>query len=239
MARTQSVVSLDPIDRNNKKRSGFIGRWFKTKHYRGKGIKVTFPFGHYLFTGRQRSGKSVSFLWTYEYFKKYFEKRGKKVILLDNMGISKNQVYKNTLPYVFDLLVYDPNTVYIILVDEIQSWYYKDTKDKATLKLIEDLGGQLDQLGKRQILLLSTAQVFGKVHKILREQCLYMVYCRKSKITNKVVNDYIDGDDILCDELGRWSGEPVKIMVHGLPETKFDTHKLISGKYGPMLASLH
>lgn len=47
MARTQSVVSLDPIDRNNKRRSGPIGRFFKTRHFSGKGIKVTDPYGHY------------------------------------------------------------------------------------------------------------------------------------------------------------------------------------------------
>lgn len=55
-----------------------------------------------------------------------------------------------------------------------------------------------------------------------------MVNCRKSKITNHVVNDFIDGDDILCDDLGRWSGEPVRIMVHGLPTTSFDTHRMIT-----------
>ena len=96
MARTQSVVSLDPIDRNNKKRSGIIGRWFKTKHYRGKGIKKTDPFGHYLFVGRQRSGKTVSAIWYYEFLKKRYEKQGKKVILYSNMGFG-NPVFKLNL----------------------------------------------------------------------------------------------------------------------------------------------
>lgn len=236
--KTQSVINLDPIDRQNRRRSGPIGRFFKTRHYKGKGIKTTDPFGHYLYCGRQRSGKTVSALWELQQLKKKYEAKGKKVILLDNLGISKNTIYKNTLPYIFNLLTYDEKIVYIILVDEIQSWYYKDTKDRQTLQFIEDLGGQLDQLGKRQIYLLSTAQVYGKVHKILREQCLYMVHCRKSRITNKVVNDFIDGDDILCDELGRWSGEPSFIKVHGLPTVKFDTHKLISSDYGSMLTSL-
>lgn len=57
--KTQSVVSLDPIDRNNKRRSGPIGRFFKTRHFHGKGIKPLDPFGHYLFTGRQGGGKTL------------------------------------------------------------------------------------------------------------------------------------------------------------------------------------
>ena len=110
---------------------------------------------------------------------------------------------------------------------EIQSWYKKDTKDQATLALIDRLCGQFSQLGKRQIYVISTAQIYGRVNKDLREQCVYMVNCRPSSITNKALNEFIDGDDILCDELGRWSGRPVKIWVHGIPETKFDTHLMI------------
>ena len=62
MSKPQSVVTFDPIDRNNRKRSGAIGRWFKTKHFKGKGIKPLDPFGHYLFCGRQGGGKTLSAL---------------------------------------------------------------------------------------------------------------------------------------------------------------------------------
>lgn len=227
MAKTQSLVSLDPIDRQNRKRSGLIGRWFKTKHYGGKGMKKTDPFGHYLFTGRQRSGKTVSAIWYYEFLKKRYEKAGKKVVLYSNMGFGL-PIYKMTLPGVIKDLRFNEKIVYIFIIDEIQSYFPKDTKDQATLRLIDELTGEFSQLGKRQIYVLSTAQIYGRVNKNLREQCLYMVNCRKSKITSKVVNDFIDGDDILCDDLGRWSGEPVRILVHGLPSTKFDTHRMIT-----------
>ena len=89
MARTQSVISLDPIDRRNKKRSGIIGRFFKTRHFGGKGLKKTDPFGHYLFVGRQRSGKTVSAIWYYEFLKNRYEKLNKKVILYSNMGFGE------------------------------------------------------------------------------------------------------------------------------------------------------
>lgn len=226
MARTQSVVSLDPIDRNNKKRSGPIGRFFKTRHYRGKGMKKTDPFGHYLFVGRQRSGKTVSAIWYYEFLKKRYERFNKRVILYSNMGFGE-PITKVTLSDTIKKVNYDPDVVYIFIIDELQSYFPKDTKDMTTLRLIDELTGEFSQLGKRQIYVLSTAQIYGRVNKNLREQCLFMVNCRKSKITNKVVNDFIDGDDILCDDLGRWSGEPVKILVHGLPKTNFDTHRMI------------
>lgn len=224
--RQQSVVSLDPIDRNNRRRSGPIGRWFKTKHFKGKGIKKTDPYGHYLFVGRQRSGKTVSAIWYYEFLKKRYEKQGKKVVLYSNMDMGQ-PIFKFSLSETIKKLRFDKNIVYIFIIDELQSYFPKDTKDQATLRLIDELTGEFSQLGKRQIYVLSTAQIYGRVNKNLREQCLYMVNCRKSKLTNKIVNDFIDGDDILCDELGRWSGEPVRIMVHGLPKTSFDTHRMI------------
>ena len=225
--RSQSVVTLDPIDRNNRRRSGPLGRWFKTRHFKGKAMKRTDAFGHYLFVGRQRSGKTVSAIWYYEHLKKKYEKAGKKVVLYSNLGFGL-PVFKMNLSSIIRDVKYDPKIVYIFLIDELQSYFPKDTKDINTLRLIDELTGEFSQLGKRQIYVLSTAQIYGRVNKNLREQCLYMVNCRRSKITGKCVNDFIDGDDVLCDDLGRWSGEPVKILVHGIPTTKFDTHRMIT-----------
>lgn len=227
MGRSQSVISLDPIDRNNKKRSGVIGRFFKTRHFGGKGMKRSDAFGHYLFVGRQRSGKTVSAIWYYEYLKKRYEKAGKRVILYSNMGFGV-PISKFSIGPTIRSLKFDSDIVYIFIIDELQSYFPKDTKDQTTLRLIDELTGEFSQLGKRQIYVLSTAQIYGRVNKNLREQCLFMVNCRRSKLSSKVVNDFIDGDDILCDDLGRWSGDPIKIFVHGLPTTKFDTHRLIT-----------
>lgn len=227
MARPQSVISLDPIDRRNGRRSGPIGRFFKTHRFKGKPMKKTDAFGHYLFTGWQRSGKTVSAIWFYERLKKKYEKRGYKVILYSNLGIGL-PVFKMNLSSIIREVKFNKKVVYIFLIDEIQSYFPKDTKDRTTLSLIDELTGEFSQLGKRQIYVLSTAQIYGRVNKNLREQCLYMVNCRRSKITGKCVNDFIPGDDILCDDLGRWSGEPEKIYVHGVPQTKFDTHRMIT-----------
>ena len=136
-------------------------------------------------------------------------------------------VKKSTFCDLIEKCLYDPNKVYIFLIDEIQSWFPKDSKDPYTLMLIDRLTGQFSQLGKRQIYVISTAQIYGRVNKNLREQCLYMVYCRPSSFRYKCVNDFIPGESIMCDDLGRWSGEPTKIWVHGLPEQKFNTHLMI------------
>ena len=224
--RQQSVVTLDPIDRRNRQRSGVIGRLMKTRHFRGKAMTKTDPYGHYLFVGKQRSGKTVSAIWYYEFLKKRYEKQGKKVILYSNMGFGQ-PVFKLSLPAIIREVVFDENIVHIFIIDELQSYFPKDTKDTSTLRLIDELTGEFSQLGKRQIYVLSTAQIYGRVNKNLREQCLFMVNCRRSFFRGKCVNDFIDGDDVLCDDLGRWSGEPQRILVHGLPETTFDTHRMI------------
>lgn len=227
MRKVQSVISLDPIDRNNRKRSGIIGRFLKTRRFKGKPMKQTDDFGHYLFCGKQRKGKTTSALWFRDFLINKYKKKGKKIILFDNMNLGGIVVTKFNFPELIDKCDFDENKVYIFLVDEIQSWYDKDAKDSTTLMLISRLVGQFSQLGKRQIYVLSTAQVYGRVNKSLREQCLYMVNCRPSAFRHKCVNDFIPGDDVLCDDLGRWSGEPIKILIHGIPETEFDTHLMI------------
>lgn len=223
-----SVVTLDdPISRTRKKQDGLIGRLFKTRHFGGKGMQKTDEYGHYLFCGKQRSGKTVSMIWFRDYLTKKYQKQGKTVYSLSNMGFG-TPINRLNLHQYLTSIEYDPKKVYIFCIDEIQAYYPKDTKNRGLLDLIDQLTGDFSQLGKRQIYVLSTAQVYGRLNKNLREQCLYMVSCRRSKITSRVVNDFIPGDDIMCDDLGRWSGIPSKIWVHGLPKTQFDTHRLIT-----------
>lgn len=227
MKRTQSVVSLDPIDRSRRKEPGVIGRLLITRHYRGKSMQKTESFGHYLHVGKQRQGKTTSALWMYEELVKKYKRRKMSIVLYDNMKLGGIPVTKYNFPALISSCVYDPNKVYVFIIDEIQAWYPKDTKDTETLRLIDQLTGQFSQLGKRQIYVISTAQIYGRVNKNLREQCLYMVNCRASRIRHKCLNEYILGDDVICDDLGRWSGSPQKILVHGMPQLQFDTHYMI------------
>lgn len=227
MRKNQSVVSLDPIDRSRKKQDSVISRFFKTRHFGGKRGNFPDPYGHYLFVGKQRMGKTASMVWYYDRLSKKYMKQGKEVITYSNLGIGE----KLTMQTLHSLIVnieFDKNKVYFFLIDEIQSYFPKDTKNRVLLDFIDQLTGDFSQLGKRQIYVFSTAQVYGRLNKNLREQCLYMIDCRRSLFTKKFVNDFIDGDDVICDDLGRWSGIPKKIYVHGLSNLSYDTHKLIS-----------
>lgn len=225
--RQQSVVNLDPIDRSRKKQDSVISRFFKTRHFGGKKGVFPDPFGHYLFVGKQRMGKTSSAIWYFEMLSKKYKKKKKDVILYSNIGLGL-PLKMTTLHDLIVNIEYDPNKVYFFIIDEIQSYFPKDTKQVDLLKRIDQLTGDFSQLGKRQIYVFSTAQVYGRLNKNLREQCLFMVDCRRSFFTRKFVNDFIDGDDIMCDDLGRWSGIPKKIYVHGLPKMDYDTHKMIT-----------
>lgn len=225
--RSQSVVTLDPIDRTRKQQDGILSRFFKTRHFGGKRGIITDPFGHYLFVGKQRMGKTASMIWYFNRLSKKYLNQKKEVIVYSNLGIGLPLTMKS----LHDLIVniqFDKNKVYFFLIDEIQSYFPKDTKNRELLDLIDKLTGDFSQLGKRQIYVFSTAQVYGRLNKNLREQCLYMIDCRRSFFTKKFVNDFIEGDDIICDDLGRWSGVPKFIFVHGLSKITYDTHKLIT-----------
>lgn len=224
--KTQSVISLDPIERSRKKQDGLLGRFFKTRHFGGKSAVFPDPYGHYLFVGKQRMGKTASMIWYFERLANQYKKKGKKVFVYSNLGIG-NSITCATLHEKLVSLDYNPDFVYFFLIDEIQSYFPKDTKNIELLKRIDLLTGDFSQLGKRQIYVFSTAQVYGRLNKNLREQCLYMVDCRRSRLSRRFVNDFIEGDDVICDELGRWSGVPKKIYVHGLSKIKYDTHRLI------------
>lgn len=226
MRRTQSVVNLDPIERNNKKEPGLFGRLLITRFHGGKPLKKTDPFGMYLFCGRQRSGKTVSAIWYAEKLQKKYLKKNKTVHIYSNFGIG-TYINMSTVEKLIKSITFNSKVVHIVIIDEIQSYWSKDSSNKDTKNQIERMVGLFSQLGKRQMYILATAQVYGRVNKALREQCLYMVQCRRSRISSKVVNDFIDGDDILCDDLGRWSGRPKFIYTHGLPIGSFDTNRLI------------
>lgn len=227
MPRQQSVVSLDPISQTRKKQDSVLSRFFKTRHFGGKKGSFPDPYGHYLFVGKQRMGKTSSMIWYYEQLCKKYKKKGKNIITFSNLGIG-NPLTMQTLHNLIVNIRYNEKIVYFFLIDEIQSYFPKDTKNKILLDFIDKLTGDFSQLGKRQIYVFSTAQVYGRLNKNLREQCLYMIHCRRSFFTKKFVNDFIEGDDVMCDDLGRWSGIPKRILVHGLPKLSYDTHKLIT-----------
>jgi len=123
---------------------------------------------------------------------------------------------------------FDPyaNEVRIILVDEIHTYFPRGTQNKETALMVSELTAVFSQLAKRNTYVLSTAQVYGRLDKAMREQCLYMVDCHVN-INNRLVNDFILESDIIADDLGRWAGNAKFIRVHGLAKMEYDTKRLI------------
>lgn len=228
MRGSDSLISLDPVSKVRKKQDSVISRLFKTRRFGGKRLNKATDFGHYLFCGPQGSSKTCSCLWYAERLIKKYNKKGFKVHVFANFPVGFNYVpiCRNNLHELFLNLSYKKDIINIVIIDEIQSYFPKDTKDKITLDFIDKLTGDFSQLRKRQCYVLSTAQVYGRLNKNLREQCLYMVNCKRS-LFDKCINDFIPGDDIICDDLGRWGGIPKFIYIHGLPKSQFDTHALI------------
>lgn len=240
MPKPTSVVNLDPIDR--KKKLGIIGRLMITTYHGGKPVQKTEPFGHYMFCGKQRSGKTASVLWYTSYLaKKYKTKRithydeesqrfikfdtPPKIKLYSNFGVGM----KFNKLAVFDLIdKFDPyaNEIRIVLIDEFHTYFPKDSKRAEDKAILANLTAVFSQLAKRNCFVLSTAQVYGRLDKSLREQCLYMVDNRVN-LNNRIVSEFILESDIIVDDLGRWAGNPKFIKVHGLSNIRYDTKRLI------------
>lgn len=240
MPQPTSVVNLDPIDR--KKKLGFFGRLLITTYHGGKKVVKPEAFGHYMFCGPQRSGKTASVLWFAEKLNKRFKKKRLKfedettgtfkkfdtppyVKIWSNFGIG--------IPFkkedIFDLIdKLDPyaNEVRIFMIDEFHTYFPKGSTSKEDKDRLAQLTAVFSQLAKRNCYVLSSAQVYGRLDKSLREQCLYMV-ANHVNLNKKIVSEFILESDIICDDLGRWAGNPKRIYVHGLANLRYDTKRLI------------
>lgn len=251
MAKPQSVVNLDPIDRKSRQQ-GIISKLLISRWYGGKSVLKTDAFGHYMFCGPQRSGKTASVVWYAEFLIKRYNKRRisyvshelcnhqsgiikcinnrfktpPKLKIYSNFGLGIH-FDKNKLADIIDNLSPYKNEVRIFLIDEVHTYFPKEGVDKETKHMINRLNAIFSQLGKRNTYILSTAQIYGRLDKALREQCLYMVDCRVN-YRGKIINDFIAQEDIIADDLGRWAGYISQRKIHGLSKVNYDNKLLIT-----------
>lgn len=221
--KKQQVINLDPIDR--KKKKGYLARLFITRWSGGRSVNKMHPYGHYMFCGSQGSGKTASVLW---YAEKLIRKHRKRfdITLYSNIGVG-TPVEKTEI---FDLISnfnIDDHSLRIVILDEVHTYFPRGSSDKETRLIRDRLVSIFSQLRKRNTYILSTAQVYGRLDKSLREQCLYMISCSVT-MSNRLKNEFIKGDDIICDDLGRWAGDPERIYVHGMSKLKYDTRLIVS-----------
>lgn len=254
MAKQASVINLDPIDR--KKQLGVIGRLMITRPSGGKKVVKSEPYGHYMFCGPQGNGKTSSVVWyavklRNKYRRRHLKyknhdlcddthlnRRGyescrlvkfdkpPKVKLYSNFGLGRSIQKDKIAETVWN---FDPyaNEVRIVMIDEIHTYFPKDHIDKETKAIQKKLINLFSQLRKRNTYILTTAQVYGRLDKSLREQCLFMVNCRVN-YRRRLVNEFIPQHDIIVDDLGRWAGNPKVIYTHGLAPLPYDTKKVIT-----------
>jgi hypothetical protein len=221
--KKQTVINLDPIDR--KRRKSWIEKLLITRWSGGKKIRKMHPYGHYMFCGPQGSGKTASALWYAGKLAQKYKRKGYDIRFLSNIGvgepIKKTEIFKT-------INAFDPDAheVRIVIIDEIHTYFPRGVADKETQMIRDDLTAIFSQLRKRQTFILSTAQIYGRLDKALREQCLYMIDCHVS-INNKLVNEFIPEKDIIVDDLGRWAGNPSKIYSHGLSTLEYNTKRII------------
>lgn len=231
MAKSQSVVNLDPIrDKKYGNDDGFIARLLKTRRAGGEKIKNNLPFGLYIFCGEQGGGKTLSAIWYYEKLRQKYAKKGLKVNLWSNTPLDTKHTpigFQDVYKTIFNIDSSN-NDINIIILDELQVYFPRDTKNKEKLFVISQMLDVMGQLRKRRVFILGVAQIFGRVDKSFREQALYMINCKKTFTKTKLINEFIPARNILCDDLGRWSGSSDFIWKHGLPKTKFDTRFIIS-----------
>ena len=147
------------------------------------------------------------------------------VKLYSNVGLGK-EIKKTEIFETIAAFDEYANEIRIVLLDEVHTYFPKDGTDKETRKIRDDLISIFSQLRKRNTFILSTAQIYGRLDKALREQCLFMIDCRVN-INSKLVNEFIPEKEILCDDLGRWAGKAKYIYVHGLSRFSYDTKKII------------
>ncbi|MCL2094892.1 AAA family ATPase [Candidatus Saccharibacteria bacterium] len=228
--KQQSVVMLDPIRQNPGREDGLLGKLLKTRWAGGDKITNNYPFGLYIFCGGQGSGKTVSAIWYMERLRAQYGKKGYNVRVWSNTPLNGLEYTSTDFRNVYDTIYNIPETnedINIFILDELQVYFPRETKNKDKQLLISQFLDIMGQLRKRRVFILGVAQIFGRVDKSFREQALYMIDCEKNLFKTKLINYFIPAENILCDDLGRWSGKSRVIYRHGLPKTKFNTRFIV------------
>lgn len=230
--KNPTVVNLDPIKEKYGDDDRAIIRLFKTRPRGGKTPRRELKpvFGLYVFAGPQGSGKTLSAIEFMEYLQKLWTKRKKEckfwsnipLLNVDYTPIDLNNIY--TEIYNIDE---KQDKVNIFLVDEMQVFFPRETKNKDKLQKISDMLDVMGQLRKRRVYVIGVAQVFGRIDKSIREQAVYLIDCKRT-ITGRIANYYYPAETIICDDLGRWTGKSKVIITHGLPSRiRYDTRHIV------------
>lgn len=142
------------------------------------------PYGVWMFTGKQGSGKSMSLIFQLEKLRRRYP----KVKIYTNFGYIFETAPLNSLKDLLNSDFYNGEFGTIFVIDEIQNEFSCQTSKDFP----ESLLSLITQQRKNRILILTTSQVFSRVSKPIREQCYKAIEC-STFFGRYTVNKFFNG----------------------------------------------
>ena len=155
------------------------------------------PYGVWMFTGKQGSGKTMSLIYKLEQLRKRYP----DVKIYTNMGYIFQTAPLKSLNDLLNKDLYNGEKGTIFVIDEIQNEFSSSTSKDFP----ESLLSVITQQRKNRILILTTSQVFSRVSKPIREQAYTVVECHTflGRYTSNKVYDgisYADSYELSPDQ---------------------------------------
>ena len=142
------------------------------------------PYGVWMYTGKQGSGKTMSLIYKLEQLRKRYP----KIKIYTNCGYRFQTGALKSLNDLLDKSKYNGDYGTVFVIDEIQNEFSCATSKDFP----ESLLSLITMQRKHKILILTTSQVFSRVSKPIREQCYRAIECY-TILGRYTVNKMFDG----------------------------------------------
>lgn len=131
---------------------------------------VFYPYGVWMFVGKQGSGKTMSLVNHLEKLRRRYP----KAKIYTNMGYTFETAPLKGLTDLLNKDNYNGKFGTIFVIDEVQNEFSCQTSKDFP----ESLLSLITQQRKNRVLILTTSQVFSRVSKPIREQCYRAIECQ-------------------------------------------------------------
>ena len=142
------------------------------------------PYGVWMYTGKQGSGKTMSLIYKLEQLRKRYP----KIKIYTNCGYRFQTAPLKSLNDLLNEDLYNGDLGTVFVIDEIQNEFSCLTSKDFP----ETLLSLITMQRKNKILILTTSQVFSRVSKPIREQCYRAIECY-TILGRYTVNKMFDG----------------------------------------------
>ena len=142
------------------------------------------PYGVWMYTGKQGSGKTMSLIYKLEQLRRRYP----KIKIYTNCGYKFQTGPLLSLNDLLDKSKYNGEFGTVFVIDEIQNEFSCATSKDFP----ETLLSLITMQRKQRVLILTTSQVFSRVSKPIREQCYRAIECF-TFLGRYTVNRFYDG----------------------------------------------